>query len=139
MEYSRVSLDESSPNVEEREENEPPSIFEEISCQTKMAWPVVVNMVSYRIPWVISIAFVGRLGELELASASLASTFANVSGLSIVMGLSNAQSTLSSQAYGGNDYERVGIILQRSIIVFGSACFLVSLLWAFGIEPFLVK
>jgi hypothetical protein len=140
MSYSRVSLiDESSSQDHNPFKKKTPSLMNEALMQTEMAWPVVVNMVCYRAPWVISIAFVGRLGEVELASAAMASTLANVSGLSIVMGLSNAQSTLSSQAFGGGDYERVGIVLQRSIIVFGTACFLVSLFWAFGIESFLVR
>lgn len=95
MKYSRVSLEEGGE--EKHGETQPPSIVEEALSQSKMAWPVVVNMVSYRAPWVISIAFVGRLGEVELASAAMASTLANVSGISVVMGLSNAQSTLSSQ------------------------------------------
>jgi Na+-driven multidrug efflux pump len=98
--YTRVShseaLQEQSKTVV-NSINPPPSTAEEVTAQCKMAWPVVVNMVSYRAPWVISIAFVGRLGEVELASAAMASTLANVSGLSIVIGLSNAQSTLSSQ------------------------------------------
>ena len=70
-------------------------------------------MLAYRAPWVISVMFVGRLGETPLAAAAMASTLANVSGLSLLVGLSSALSTLGSQAYGAGAYDVVGIVLQR--------------------------
>ncbi|GMH86876.1 hypothetical protein TrST_g12257 [Triparma strigata] len=62
-------------------------------------------MIFYRAPWLLSLYFVGNLSTLEnggspLAAAALASTIANVTGLSIVIGLSSSLSTLSSQSYG---------------------------------------
>ena len=77
------------------------------------ALPVTCNMLAYRAPWVISVMFVGRLGETPLAAAAMASTLANVSGLSLLVGLSSALSTLGSQAYGAGAYDVVGIVLQR--------------------------
>jgi len=49
-----------------------------------------------------------------LAAASLGNTFANVTGMSIMVGLSSALSTLASQAYGARDYRLVVVIVARS-------------------------
>lgn len=48
----------------------------------------------------ISIRFVAGLGSEELASAALATTLCNVTGLSFSVGLSSALTTLSAQAKG---------------------------------------
>jgi hypothetical protein len=95
-----------------------PSYLEEARVQCNMALPVgeigqffkcavptspnymsqsVLNMVAFRIPWMISLTFVGRLGETELAACAMATTLANVTGMSVLHGLSSAQATLSSQ------------------------------------------
>jgi len=102
-----------------------------------MALPVVFNMVCFRVPWMISLAFVGRLGQLELAACALASTLANVTGMSVLVGLSSAQSTLSAQAFGAKQFELVGVILQRTVSVLLLACVGIGLLWAYGVGPFL--
>lgn len=118
--------------------DEPPlPVWQEAEKHFFIAWPVVVNMICYRLPWMVTLMFVGRLGEVELATAAMATTLANVTGSSILVGLSSAQATLSAQAFGSGDYARVGIVLQQTLLVFGIACFLASLLWAFGIDPFL--
>jgi Na+-driven multidrug efflux pump len=41
--------------------------------------------------------------EGEFAAASLGNTFANVTGYSVMVGLSSALATLASQAYGAGD------------------------------------
>ena len=83
--------------------------------QLAIAGPVVVNMVAYRLPWMITIMFVGRMGELELASAAMSTTLANVTGMSVMVGLGSAQATLSAQAFGAGSHRAVGELLQRTL------------------------
>lgn len=72
----------------------------EISEQMTTALPTLQSMVLTKIPWFISLRFVGGIGANELAAAALATTICNVTGLSFSVGLSSALSTLSSQAKG---------------------------------------
>jgi Na+-driven multidrug efflux pump len=104
----------------------------------RIALPVSVNMLAYRAPWITSIAFVGRLGATPLAAASMASTLGNVTGISLLVGLSSALGTLGAQAFGAGAYDAVGIALQRCLLVFLGTCTAVSTFWLAGVEPFLV-
>jgi hypothetical protein len=78
-----------------------PTMREELVAQSRLSLPVTINMLAYRVPWVVSIMFVGRLGQTPLAAASMASTLGNVSGLSVLVGLSSALTTLGSQVPAG--------------------------------------
>ena len=51
----------------------------EIRAQASTAIPTVLGLVLYRIPWIISLHFVGSIGAQELAAAALATTLCNVS------------------------------------------------------------
>ncbi|KAG5556140.1 hypothetical protein RHGRI_006682 [Rhododendron griersonianum] len=85
---------------------------------------------------VISQAFVGHIGATELAAYSLVSTvFLSESltfepvkrqGTYSELGMSSALATLCGQAYGANQYDMLGVYLQRSwIVLFTCSLFLV--------------
>jgi len=65
----------------------------------------------------VSVAFVGRLGEAELAVAILATSLFNVSGLSILQGFNSALETLCGQAWGADAPFAVGVAFQRGMIL----------------------
>jgi len=72
----------------------------ELSKQLEIALPTLQSMVLNRIPWIISLRFVGEIGAEELAATALATTLFNVTGLSLSYGLSSAMTTLAGQAKG---------------------------------------
>ena len=74
--------------------------LQEMVVQSKTALPALQSMVFSRIPWLISLRFVGGMGAPQLAAAALATTISNVTGMSLSVGLSSALSTLSGQARG---------------------------------------
>ena len=71
---------------------------QEIGAQLAGALPLLLFNVSQFALNLASMAAVGQLGDLELAGASLAISFSNVSGLSLVIGVSFALETLVSQS-----------------------------------------
>lgn len=76
------------------------AVSNEIREQLKTALPTLATMLLYRVPWLISLRFVGGIGADELAAAALATTLCNVTGMSLSVGLSSAMTTLAGQARG---------------------------------------
>jgi len=76
------------------------SFLSELKKQLETAVPSTLCMLLYRIPWLISLVFVGSIGSKELAAAALATTLCNITGMSLSVGLSSAITTLTGQARG---------------------------------------
>ena len=81
-------------------------ILKEIIIQLRTSIPASLGSIVYKIPQLISVAFVGRIGADELASAALATSLCNVTGLSLALGLSSAVTTLTGQSKGDMDQRR---------------------------------
>lgn len=59
--------------------------FTEVKRQVRLAGPIIsVNLLTFLMQ-VISVMFVGHLGELALSGASMATSFAAVTGFSIMV------------------------------------------------------
>lgn len=87
-----------------------------------LAVPLAVqNVIGFSLS-IISQAFAGQLGAHSLSAVVLASSFFNVTGLSIALGLSAGLDTLCGQAYGAQHYKLLGLYLQRGVLVCWAAC-----------------
>ncbi|XP_022933689.1 protein DETOXIFICATION 16-like isoform X1 [Cucurbita moschata] len=105
-------------------------VMTEIRKQMGLAGPLVlVSFLQYSLQ-LISIMFIGHLGELQLSGASMAFSFAGVTGFSLFLGMGSALETLCGQAYGAKQYHMLGIHMQRAMVVISIICIPIALLWA---------
>ncbi|KAI6651532.1 hypothetical protein LOD99_5140 [Oopsacas minuta] len=105
-------------------------IIHECIIINKLAWPSVLSSFSTTMLSVICLIFTGHIGRgVYLDGTALALSFANVTGTSIVVGLSSGMDTLCSQAYGGKNYRIVGVYFQRASILCLLVCFPIWAMW----------
>ncbi|XP_030523633.2 protein DETOXIFICATION 16-like [Rhodamnia argentea] len=105
-------------------------IFLEMKRQLSLAGPLVsLNLMIYSLQ-VISLMFVGHHGELALSGASMATSFAAVTGFSLFIGVASALDTFCGQSYGAKQYHMLGIHKQRAMIVLLIASIPLAILWA---------
>ncbi|KAJ0536554.1 putative multi antimicrobial extrusion protein [Helianthus annuus] len=103
----------------------------ELKQQLKLAGPLcLVSFLQYSLE-IISVMFVGRLGELSLSVASMATSFASVTGFSFMLGMGSALETLCGQAYGAEQYRMLGIHTQRAMLVLMLMAIPTSIIWTF--------
>ncbi|KAG7960284.1 hypothetical protein I3843_10G115900 [Carya illinoinensis] len=83
----------------------------------KIAFPSMLARVTQFGMFVVTQAFIGHLGEVELAAYALIQIinvrFAN----GILVGMSSATETMCGQAFGARQYHMLGIYLQRSWVI----------------------
>ena len=113
----------------------------EVAHQASIAAPVSVSMLSNRARDLIGIAFVGHLssrGAFDLAGAALASTLANVTGLSLIVGMASAVNTLAGRSFGRGEYEGVGATARRACAILCVVSAMISVVWWNATEGILV-
>ncbi|AWP06313.1 Multidrug and toxin extrusion protein isoform 3 [Scophthalmus maximus] len=101
----------------------PPEYRQELVQLCKLAGPVIISQMMVFMISFVSTVFCGHLGKTELAGVALSIAVVNVTGISIGTGLSLTCDTLISQTYGSGNLKRVGVILQRGILILLLACF----------------
>ncbi|GAB4860997.1 Protein DETOXIFICATION 16 [Ancistrocladus abbreviatus] len=106
------------------------TLVEEVKKQLWLAGPLVmVNLLLLSLQ-LISLMFVGHLGELALSGASMATSFATVTGFSLLMGMASALDTFCGQSYGAKQYHMLGIHMQRAMLVLLVVSVPLAVIWA---------
>ncbi|CAA2985470.1 protein DETOXIFICATION 27-like [Olea europaea var. sylvestris] len=120
-------LDYSSIQTKEGiEDDEDQTLCLKVWIESKKLWKVVGPAIFSRIAsysmFVITQAFAGHLGELELAAMAIASNVVLGFDFGLLLGMASALETLCGQAYGAKKYYMLGVYLQRSWIVLFLCC-----------------
>ncbi|XP_058786311.1 protein DETOXIFICATION 27-like [Vicia villosa] len=125
-----------SREVEEEEER----FGKKLWIETKKLWvilgPAIFSRIAAFTMNVVSQAFAGHLGELQLASITIANTVIVGFNFGLLLGMASALETLCGQAFGAKRHHMLGIYLQRSWIVLFVCCFLLLPCYVFA-TPFL--
>jgi len=108
---------------------------------TRVAWPIVVSMLSYTAMSLADTVFVAQIGTTEVAAVGLATT-ATFTLTCFAAGLLNAVKVVASQAWGAGNgdrsrevgYQGLGVAVLLGIIVLGLAPLAAIILSLMGAE-----
>ncbi|KAK3130296.1 hypothetical protein QOZ80_6BG0491470 [Eleusine coracana subsp. coracana] len=114
----------------------PGRLTKEVWEESKKLWEVVgpgvfMQLAIYTMI-VISQAFVGHLGDRDLAAFSIANTVIDGLSFGFLLGMASALETLCGQAYGAKQYHMLGIYMQRSWIVLLALAVLLAPIYVFS-------
>ncbi|XP_059511331.1 multidrug and toxin extrusion protein 1-like isoform X2 [Stegostoma tigrinum] len=101
----------------------PINFWSEVGSISRLAVPTFASQLMISLLGIVSSVFCGHLGKVELDAVSLAIVTINLSSVSIGVGLCTACDTFISQTHGSKNLKRIGVILQRGILILLIACF----------------
>ncbi|KAH7665095.1 multidrug resistance protein MATE family protein [Dioscorea alata] len=104
-------------------------VMEEMRAIARISIPSTITGLVLYLRTMISMLFLGYLGELSLAGGSLAIGFANITGYSILSGLAMGMEPICGQAFGAKQRKLLGLTLQRTTLLLLSTSIPISLLW----------
>lgn len=107
----------------------PSEAMEEIKEIGKISGPTAITGLLLYSRAMISMLFLGYLGELELAGGSLSIGFANITGYSVISGLAMGMEPICGQAYGAKQKKLLGLTSQRTVLLLLSTSIPISFLW----------
>ncbi|KAL7183868.1 hypothetical protein ACSBR2_026111 [Camellia fascicularis] len=103
--------------------------IKEAKSTANIAFPMILTGLLLYSRSMISMLFLGRIGNLALAGGSLAVGFANITGYSILSGLAMGMEPICVQAFGAKKHTLLGISLQRTVLLLFFSSFPIALLW----------
>ncbi|KAG9449027.1 hypothetical protein H6P81_008992 [Aristolochia fimbriata] len=106
-------------------------VFEEVKKQLWLSGPLISVSLLTMCLQVISVMFVGHLGELALSGAAMATSFAGVTGFSFLLGMASALDTLCGQSYGAKQYHLLGIHMQRAMFILLLVSIPLAVIWGY--------
>ncbi|KAK7407214.1 hypothetical protein VNO78_08937 [Psophocarpus tetragonolobus] len=131
---ARLPLLEAHNLADEREQDQ--NLSRRFWIESKKLWHIVGPSIFSRIAsysmLVITQAFAGHLGDLELAAISIANNVIVGFDFGLLLGMASALETLCGQAFGAKKYYMLGIYMQRSWIVLSICCILLLPLYLFA-------
>ncbi|XP_022731120.1 protein DETOXIFICATION 51-like [Durio zibethinus] len=104
-------------------------IITEAKSLFNLAFPIALTGLVLYSRSIISMLFLGHLGDIQLAAGSLAIAFANITGYSVLSGLALGMEPLCSQAFGAQRPKLLSLTLHRYVIFLLFTSILISFLW----------
>ncbi|KAK9283947.1 hypothetical protein L1049_012204 [Liquidambar formosana] len=112
-------------------------VAEELLSLGKIAIPIVITSLVLCSKSIISVLFLGRLGDIELAGGSLSIGFANITGYSVLKGLAMGMEPICCQAFGAKRWALLCQTYNKTLCLLLLAAIPISLLWL-NMEPILL-
>ncbi|KAF5729969.1 MATE efflux family protein LAL5-like [Tripterygium wilfordii] len=104
-------------------------VIKEAKCIANIALPMIFTGLLLYSRSMISMLFLGRLGELALAGGSLAIGFGNITGYSILSGLAMGMEPICGQAFGAKRFKLLGLTMQRTVLLLLLTSIPIACLW----------
>ncbi|CAL9069233.1 protein DETOXIFICATION 49-like [Musa acuminata AAA Group] len=111
--------------------------FVEAKSILSLALPIAFTGLLLYCRSLVSMLFLGRLGDFAIAGGSLAIGFANITGYSVLSGLAMGMEPICGQAFGARRSHLLGPALHRTVLLLLSASIPIALLWYY-IRPLLL-
>ncbi|KAI4341874.1 hypothetical protein MLD38_026546 [Melastoma candidum] len=104
-------------------------VNQEMKSLIMLSAPVMTTSLLIYCRTLVSLLFATWLGKTELSGTLLAFTLANVTGYSVVRGLSMGMDPICSQAFGAKRFHVVVQTYQKGLSLVSVACVPLSILW----------
>uniref|UniRef100_A0A5B7BXK5 Protein DETOXIFICATION n=1 Tax=Davidia involucrata TaxID=16924 RepID=A0A5B7BXK5_DAVIN len=130
-----ISQNPASKQDHKQQENKNPNkthlslAITEAKCIANIALPMILTGLLLYSRSMISMLFLGHLGELSLAGGALAVGFANITGYSILSGLAMGMEPICGQAFGAQRHKLLGLSLQRTVLLLLLTSIPIAFLW----------
>ncbi|CAN1797694.1 Protein DETOXIFICATION 14 [Linum perenne] len=103
----------------------------EVKTVSLVAAPMVVVTVLQFLVQFVATMMVGHLDQLSLSAASIGAAFSLVTGFTVLAGMAGGLETLCGQAYGAEQYHKLGTYMYCAITSMTLVCIPISILWIF--------
>ncbi|BAT75947.1 hypothetical protein LR48_Vigan01g223000 [Vigna angularis] len=101
----------------------------EAKCISNISFSMILTGLLLYSRSMISMIFLGHLGELALAGGSLAIGFANITGYSVLSGLAMGMEPICGQAFGAKRFKLLGLTMQRTVLLLLLTSLFISFFW----------
>ncbi|XP_037444707.1 protein DETOXIFICATION 56-like [Triticum dicoccoides] len=101
----------------------------EARAQRGIALPLIAMNLTWFAKQAVTTAFLGRLGDLELAAGTLGFSFANATGFAVLTGLCGAMDPICGQAHGAGNAALLRRTLLMATAMLLAASLPIALLW----------
>ncbi|KAG0488877.1 hypothetical protein HPP92_007519 [Vanilla planifolia] len=95
----------------------------------RLSFPIAITALFLYSRSLVSMLFLGFLGDVSLAAGSMALAFANITGYSVLSGLSLGMEPLCSQAFGAKQPKLLSLTLYRAVLFLLCSSLPITFLW----------
>ncbi|XP_051213703.1 protein DETOXIFICATION 56 [Lolium perenne] len=101
----------------------------EARAQRGIALPLIAMNLTWFAKQAVTTAFLGRLGDLELAAGTLGFSFANATGFAVLTGLCGAMDPICGQAHGAGNVALLRKTLLMAVAMLLAVSVPIAILW----------